>query len=470
MIGCLLLAVTACSSANVVMGLMSEKTGAVYPAEAKTSILKTKDAYRITLESAIAPEGLSRRVLPREGAAPYVKVDDCVFFSCGGKRFFVNFNGAWCGDRPDGFKSKSSVSNGLWVCASELPAAFCRGGDLTIGRRFAYAGPAYGHDASIKLDPKTFGDPDFLPPIEDASFDRSISPFRQDDSAADRFFCKFAYYPRYHKFRVKCDVTQLPGWQTVAKTVDCTIADAKGRTLLTRAVPVAENGIADETFGVPDLKEHTAKCGNPKYELKLALRGVRGAEYRKNFYRHICEWEGNKYGLSGIVPKPFEPVKREEGRGTREEVVKVVLREHMVDKTTGLWKQVTAAGHDLLARPMAFVSIPQPRNLSTSQLLNLSTLRDSGVGHRRHDGVEADAQTRPLRTDGAGDSDEGERGAALQCLHRRHSPEPLRGDPRRDWLGLERHDGARTERASRRLRAVRLDRRRAEGNRGVWGE
>ena len=39
-----------------------------------------------------------------------------------------------------------------------------------------------------------------------------------------------------------------------------------------------------------------------------------------------------------------------------EEVVSVILREHTVDKTTGLWKQVTAAGKDLLARPMAFVS------------------------------------------------------------------------------------------------------------------
>ena len=101
--------ILAAIAANVVNGLVSERTGTVYPARARTEILKDGAVFRIALESAIAPEGLSRRVLPAEGGGPsaYVGVDDCVYFSCGGRRLFVNANGAWRGDRPDGVGTKT---------------------------------------------------------------------------------------------------------------------------------------------------------------------------------------------------------------------------------------------------------------------------------------------------------------------------------------------------------------------------
>ena len=360
--------ILAAIAANVVNGLVSERTGTVYPARARTEILKDGAVFRIALESAIAPEGLSRRVLPAEGGGPsaYVGVDDCVYFSCGGRRLFVNANGAWRGDRPDGFAARSSATGGVWRMECELPASFCRGGALTVGRRFAYGGEKYGRDASISLDPKTFGDPDFIPPIEDATFDPSDDPFRRDDTVADRFFSKFAYYPRYNTLRVKCDVSRLVGWRDRARGVDCAVTDAKGQEIVRRTLATDGAGVADETFGIADLKAHTLACGSPEYTLTLSVRGIPEAVHSKRFVRHVMEWEGNRYGLSGIVPPPFTPVERVHDAATGEERVKTILREHTVGDF-GLWKQVRAAGRDILARPIALRGARLPSTLSATQ-------------------------------------------------------------------------------------------------------
>ena len=360
--------VLAAIAANVVNGLVSERTGTVYPARARTEILKEGEVLRIALESAIAQEGLSRRVLPAEGGGPSacVGVDDCVYFSCGGRKFFVNDNGAWCGDRPDGFAARSSVTCGVWRMECEIPASFCRGGALTVGRRFAYGGEKYGRDASISLDPKPFGDPDFIPPIEDATFDPSDDPFRRDDTVADRFFSKFAYYPRYNKLRVKCDVSRLAGWREKARSVDCAVTDAQGQEIVRRALATDESGVADETFGIADLKAHTLACGSPEYTLTLSVRGIPGAVHSKRFVRHVMEWEGNRYGLSGVVPPPFTPVERVRDAATGEERVKTILREHTVGDF-GLWKQVRAAGKDILARPISLRGARLPPTLRATQ-------------------------------------------------------------------------------------------------------
>ena len=385
------LVIAAAVAANVVNGLVSERTGTVYPARARTEIRRDGDVFRIAVESALAPEGLSRRVLPAEGGpSRCVGVDDCVYFACGGRRFMVNANGAWCGDRPDGFSSDSSATGGAWRVACVLPAAFCRGGLLTVGRRFAYGGEKYGRDASIELDPKTFGDPDFIPPIEDATYDPSDDPFRRDGSVADRFVSKFAYYPRYNMLRVKCDVTRLPGWRDAARIVDCAVSDRKGAKVAGRALAVGGDGIADETFEIPDLKARTVACGAPEYTLTLSVRGVAGAVHQKGFVRHVMEWEGNRYGLSGVVLPPFTPVEvRRPGArgGTRTidsskrvslrpgDVVSTVLREHTVGEF-GLWRQVRAAGRDLLARPMALRGGRLPPGLRAVQTYDYDGLME----------------------------------------------------------------------------------------------
>ena len=200
--------------------------------------------------------------------------------------------------------------------------------------------------------------------------------FREPFSRSDKIGFSFAYYPYHNKMRVVAD---LKGLDAAAGTVTLAVRPKSGEALATTEVPVGGDRVAETIWTIPDLAETTRKTGRDDYEIVLKVPGLKDVSVVRPFKRGVFEWEGNKLGLSGAVPAPFKPVKSEKGKVKNEEVVSVVLREHTVDKKTGLWKQVTAAGKDLLARPMAFVSAgptPTPSTYTYSTEWDVDGLMD----------------------------------------------------------------------------------------------
>ena len=161
---------------------------------------------------------------------------------------------------------------------------------------------------------------------------------------------RFAYYPSANTVHAAVDVSGCEDGDA-ATAVMLRILRKPGLEEIASASFPATAGGTTEIFwrDLPDLADGDYVC-------RATVAGVGGALADQPFVRKHFEWEGNRYGLSGAVPAPFKPVKSEKGKVKNEEVVSVILREHTVDETAGLWKQVTAAGKDILARPMALVS------------------------------------------------------------------------------------------------------------------
>ena len=161
---------------------------------------------------------------------------------------------------------------------------------------------------------------------------------------------KFAYYPSYDRIRIKADVSRL---EKCPSTVEFAIFDVTGAMLSSTGIPVVGKGVASKIWDVPDLKARTMKSGDGLYRLVATVPGEGLAETNE-FRRDVFSWEGYKGGLSDVLPRPFTPVERsvlENG----DEKVTVILRDHVVDARTKLWKQVIAAGKPLLARPVSLV-------------------------------------------------------------------------------------------------------------------
>ena len=170
---------------------------------------------------------------------------------------------------------------------------------------------------------------------------------------------RYAYYPSLNRISAQVDLTNVDKRPNPAKFT-LTVKSMKDEVLAQREFAAASDGLCDLEMDIPDLEPITVRTGEPKYAIELNVPGVKDGLVRGTFYRYDCRaWEHNKIGLSDTIPAPFTPVKIEKGKVKNEEVVSVVLREHTVDKTTGLWKQVTAAGKDLLARPMRLAGGPR---------------------------------------------------------------------------------------------------------------
>ncbi|MBQ2628249.1 MAG: hypothetical protein IJG13_01090, partial [Kiritimatiellae bacterium] len=140
------------------------------------------------------------------------------------------------------------------------------------------------------------------------------------------------------------------------KGFDAALLDAGGAVLATTRLAVGTNQVAETIWSVPDLGAATRRSGKAGYSLTLSDART-GYKETRQFERHVLAWEGYRGGLSDAVPPPFEPVKtRPHRKSADEEIVSVLLRHHLVDTKTGLWKQVVAAGKHVLARPMRLLS------------------------------------------------------------------------------------------------------------------
>ena len=181
------------------------------------------------------------------------------------------------------------------------------------------------------------------------SFRPNAAPveFRQGEARGSRLSLRFAYYPSFNRGRVAVDVSALKG-RGDRKPV-FSIVGTKGKVLSSTALDVGADGVFDDVVDLPDLKAATLSSGDGGYVARVEVPGLPDAKKEVEFRRDVFGWEGNRIGLSDTVPPPFTPVARDGSR------VSVVLRDHDVGEL-GLWRQVTAAGKPLLARPMRIVA------------------------------------------------------------------------------------------------------------------
>ena len=222
-------------------------------------------------------------------------------------------------------------------------------------RDFASKGPVLGEEAIALSFSVTSADGSVVYHSRQLDFQANWPDLRwiggADDVRAVGF--SFAYYPSRNVVNARIDLLKAER-RPRPTPFTVSVRSADGKTLAEGRF-TAESDVADVALDVPDLEPVTIKTGNPKYEIVLEVPGVKDGIVKGSFFRHdLREWENNKIGLSNTVVPPFTPLVRVKSGG--DEVVKVVLREHRVDGRTGLWKQVSAAGKDLLARPVRFVA------------------------------------------------------------------------------------------------------------------
>lgn len=168
---------------------------------------------------------------------------------------------------------------------------------------------------------------------------------------------RHAYYPSNDKMRVRGKFAADKEHGKNAK-VTFTILDSKDKVISRSEARANAECIVDTVIPTGDLAAETRASGCGDYRVVMVAEGVEDGVRTNKFWRHVFEWEGNKIGLGGVIPAPFTAV--EYGRdgflglfGDRH--VKVILRDHTLGELD-LWKQVNAAGKDLLARPVALVS------------------------------------------------------------------------------------------------------------------
>ena len=158
--------------------------------------------------------------------------------------------------------------------------------------------------------------------------------------AASAASFRFAYYPYENTVHAQMDVSACDGF-AAAKEVRLAIR-RKGTS-----APVAEKAFpANRETGLTEMFWRDLPEFDGEYVCTAVLPGLKGVTASQAFVRRRFPWEHNKLGRSGAVPAPFKPVVREKGR------VRVVLRDHEIGEL-GLWRQVKAAGKDVLSRPMA---------------------------------------------------------------------------------------------------------------------
>ena len=177
---------------------------------------------------------------------------------------------------------------------------------------------------------------------------------------------RFGHFPTHRLVHATADFSLFEN-RPKDSQIAWTLRNAKAGVVATTNTVANAAGFGEIYWTVPDLKEITTKSGSPDYILGFAVAGLDEARAEQPFKREVFPWEGNDIGCSTTVPHPFAPIEK------KGDHVKVVLRDHLVDKTTCLWKQVTAKGRDLLARPIGLVSPVSRLQALTSKLSTSST-------------------------------------------------------------------------------------------------
>ena len=179
-----------------------------------------------------------------------------------------------------------------------------------------------------------------------------------DDGSAVKF--DFAFYPTYNRMRLRADLSTVAKRPASVKVEIRNDANRGKDVIAATTLTLDTEGVADALWDVPDLKAETLRRGVGGYTITLTAANVKNGTITKAFRRDVFDWEGFKGGTSDAIPSAFKPIVRLfdcsdcsiEGKHDH---VKVVLRDHVIGDFK-LWKQVKAAGKDILARPMALVS------------------------------------------------------------------------------------------------------------------
>ena len=189
-----------------------------------------------------------------------------------------------------------------------------------------------------------------------------------------RMTANFAYYPSANTLHATVDTSCCTNLNGITAIEVSLLSATNGEEVASEQFVASTTG-STEIFwrGMPEL--------NGEYRLRFEALGSGEPVVEDDLVRLRFEWEGNTYGTTAI-PEPFREVEVEDevegDSGVKK--VSVILREHLVDKETGLWRQVTAAGKDILARPMSFISTsnlqPLTFNLSTKSTWDVDGLYD----------------------------------------------------------------------------------------------
>lgn len=171
---------------------------------------------------------------------------------------------------------------------------------------------------------------------------------------------RYAYYPSHGtvRFAVPAAPEDATLWQAaVVSASGTTVAQADG------TLPVSKAGVS---LAVPDL---------PAGAYRLVVTFTGGAEpvtWEGPFERRQFAWEGQRLGRDDVVIPPFEPL------SVTEATVGCVLRKH-THGAAGLWRQVTSAGHDLLAAPVRLEAGGKPLTGDAPTFTTVSPTRVVGT-------------------------------------------------------------------------------------------
>ena len=197
-----------------------------------------------------------------------------------------------------------------------------------------------------------------------------------DDGSAVKF--DFAFYPTYNRMRLKADLSTIEKRPPTVKVVVRSDANRGKDVIAETTLTLGKDGVADTLWDLPDLKAETLRRGVGGYTITLTAANVKGGTITKAFRRDVFDWEGFKGGTSDAIPSSFERIKVQRFGGLeslesckpveleKDSVVKVVLRDYTIGDF-GLWKQVNAAGKDILARPVTLQTSQTSQTFQTSQ-------------------------------------------------------------------------------------------------------
>ena len=173
---------------------------------------------------------------------------------------------------------------------------------------------------------------------------------------------QFAHYPYLRKLRISSDHSGLKKGAKLASLTFEIRKEGATELLATRVLDkFIQHSSNEEMIDLPEL--------DGTYEIVMTAKGkgVPTEPVVKTFVRKRYGWEHNDLGKSTTVYPPFTPIEVE-GKTLR-----TVLREHQLNDL-GLWDGVTAAGKQMLARPMTFsVTVDGARTTLQASPLSFTT-------------------------------------------------------------------------------------------------